>query len=132
MRKAVGHEQRLQSLAGRARVVEPAQVGLAQAQRLVELAAAQEGDEVGLADHVDHRLAEVETRRKIHVEAEESRRAPHQVGAFVNAVGALLGARGGGRKPRPENRPKAIDGPTFLVDEKKRRRGPERPNFFDE
>ena len=68
------------------------------------------------------RLREVEHRREVHVEAQEPRRAPHEVRVLVHAVRPRRRARGGRGARSPEERPDRILAPAFLGDEEERRR----------
>ena len=72
-------------------------------------------------DRTGPRLPEVEAGREVHVEAQEARRAAHEVGVLVHAIRARLrtGRRRGERNA--EQRAEAVHGPALFLVGKKRR-----------
>ena len=67
------------------------------------------------------RLREVEHRREIDVEADEPRRAPHEVRVLVHAVRPRRRARGGRGARGSQKRPDGVLAPAFLGDEEQGR-----------
>ena len=118
----------------RARTPEPGEVlqarGEARTREAVKEHHSREHDVLGVEseaassedDGTRARLREVEYRREIDVEAQEPRRAPHEVRVLVYASVPAAAQRAGEAHGVPRSGPMPVDGPSFLVNEQKGRR----------